>query len=363
MCLNEKLSFNIRVKSRNCELFVLKKNDFLRLSVNFKEFIEKFLQRSLMIYLRFNDEKKKIMKTFDESSNKSNLNANSLNKNYQTSKSGIKGPNNESLEMIDEKEEEGASEEYDIFGDHSSSNKSDEDSSPSSSNSNSNNSANGKNRNSLFQNQISQNYNILNKISSSEQQNKNNMNNNNNISNANLLKNFNANLKKDNFMMSNTNEDFYNNGESNNLSNSIDILNKNSRQSKLLNNNLIGNSNKEFNLSFLNNNNNNINKEDQNYNNNNLSDDKIDKQQGNGEMNDHVEKLKSQMNKKFVKKVDKIIEFLEKNKIEIENNSSNNNTLNLLKRLKNVNDLMERNEIIDKIENTVTDIFNKAKKR
>ena len=26
MCLNEKLSYNIKVKSRNCELFVLKKN-------------------------------------------------------------------------------------------------------------------------------------------------------------------------------------------------------------------------------------------------------------------------------------------------------------------------------------------------
>jgi len=28
MCLNEKLSYNIKVKSRNCELFVLKKNVF-----------------------------------------------------------------------------------------------------------------------------------------------------------------------------------------------------------------------------------------------------------------------------------------------------------------------------------------------
>ena len=53
MCLNEKLTFNIKIKSRNCELFVLKKNDFLRLSVNFKEFIENFLHKSLMIYLKF----------------------------------------------------------------------------------------------------------------------------------------------------------------------------------------------------------------------------------------------------------------------------------------------------------------------
>ena len=30
MCLNEKLSFNIKIKSRNYELLVLKKNEFLR---------------------------------------------------------------------------------------------------------------------------------------------------------------------------------------------------------------------------------------------------------------------------------------------------------------------------------------------
>ena len=65
MCLNEKLSFNIKIKSRNCELFVLKKNDFLRLSVNFKEFIESFLHKSLMKYLKFNEEKNKMMKEFD----------------------------------------------------------------------------------------------------------------------------------------------------------------------------------------------------------------------------------------------------------------------------------------------------------
>jgi len=65
MCLNEKLSFNIKIKSRNCELFVLKKNDFLRLSVNFKEFIESFLHKSLMKYLKFQDEKNQMIKEFD----------------------------------------------------------------------------------------------------------------------------------------------------------------------------------------------------------------------------------------------------------------------------------------------------------
>ena len=72
MCLNEKLTFNIKIKSRNCELFVLKKNDFLRLSVNFKEFIENFLHKSLMKYLKFNEEKNKMIKEFETLMNKAN---------------------------------------------------------------------------------------------------------------------------------------------------------------------------------------------------------------------------------------------------------------------------------------------------
>ena len=107
MCLNEKLSYNIKVKSRNCELFVLKKNDFLRLSVNFKEFIEKFLQKSLMKYLRFNEEKKKILKSIDDK----NISIGGLNNANSQSKIG----KIEDLEKIDEeKEEEGS--EYDIYG-------------------------------------------------------------------------------------------------------------------------------------------------------------------------------------------------------------------------------------------------------
>lgn len=111
MCLNEKLSYNIKVKSRNCELFVLKKNDFLRLSVNFKEFIEKFLQKSLMKYLRFNEEKKKILKSIDDKNN---------------SIGGLKNANSQSkigkiddLEQINEEKEEEGSEEYDVYGSHS----------------------------------------------------------------------------------------------------------------------------------------------------------------------------------------------------------------------------------------------------
>ena len=73
MCLCEQLNYDIKIKSRNCDLFVLKKNvrfyskmqDFLRLSVNYKDAIEKFLQRSLLIYLRFNEDKKKVKQNIE----------------------------------------------------------------------------------------------------------------------------------------------------------------------------------------------------------------------------------------------------------------------------------------------------------
>jgi hypothetical protein len=74
--------------------------------------------------------------------------------------------------------------------------------------------------------------------------------------------------------------------------------------------------------------------------------------------------MKTQMNKKFIKKVEKIIEFLEKNKIEYDDSpTSFNNPIILLKKLKNVNDLSERNEIIDKIESIISDIFYKYEKK
>jgi hypothetical protein len=92
MCLGEKIKYNIKIKSRNCELFVLKKNDFLKLSVNFKDFIEKFLYKSLMIYLRFTNEKKRIMKIVEET-------------NGIVIKKSENENNNEPLEMIYEENE------------------------------------------------------------------------------------------------------------------------------------------------------------------------------------------------------------------------------------------------------------------
>jgi hypothetical protein len=66
MCLNKQLAYNIKVKSRVCELFVLKKDDFLRLSVNFKSFIEKFLKRCLYRFLKLIDDLNEIAASFNE---------------------------------------------------------------------------------------------------------------------------------------------------------------------------------------------------------------------------------------------------------------------------------------------------------
>jgi CRP-like cAMP-binding protein len=122
MCLNEKLTFNIKIKSRNCELFVLKKNDFLRLSVNFKEFIENFLHKSLMKYLKFNEEKNKMIKEFDALMN--------ITENSQDEEEG---------EETSEEEEDEEGEEEDDEGDNGSLQSIDEEGSGSSSGSNSRN--------------------------------------------------------------------------------------------------------------------------------------------------------------------------------------------------------------------------------
>lgn len=100
MLLNKQLTFNIKVKSRNCELFVLKKHDFLKLSVNYNEFIQKFLKKALNKYIKF----------IDTQNNRFN--------EMQDIQDGISGDqldnqeDKQDLEMIDEIEEE---EEYNIY--------------------------------------------------------------------------------------------------------------------------------------------------------------------------------------------------------------------------------------------------------
>lgn len=260
MCLNEKLTYNIKVKSRNCELFVLKKNDFLRLSVNFKEFIEKFLQKSLMKYLRFNEEKKKIYKTIDDK----NLISGGLDRS--------KSDNNNSLEMIDEDEDENDSEEYNIY--ESNSSLGEEDS----------------------------------KIV------KENIDEDDSEKNANQNKKESANdNKKGSGLKLGKNKMSYGNSNENKSS-----------ESKLF-------------LFYL------------------FLESESDQENINDENKFDVEIIKKQMNKKFNKKVDKIIEFMEKNKVE--SNGEDKNTLILLKKLKSIENLSERNEMIDNIENIITENF------
>ena len=102
MCLNEKLSFNIKIKSRNCELFVLKKNDFLRLSVNFKEFIENFLHKSLMKYLKFNEEKNKMIKEFEALMSKCNGDTNKDLEKSDSIKNNLQAIEEEKDDAIEE---------------------------------------------------------------------------------------------------------------------------------------------------------------------------------------------------------------------------------------------------------------------
>ena len=108
MCLNERLTYNIKVKSRNSELYVLKKNDFLKLSVNFKDFIEMFLQKSLLIYLRFTELKTKVITQVEEMQQIQNE-IRRLNTNKQTM-----------LEKIEEKEENSFNEDILIRSNNSS---------------------------------------------------------------------------------------------------------------------------------------------------------------------------------------------------------------------------------------------------
>jgi hypothetical protein len=50
-------------------------------------------------------------------------------------------------------------------------------------------------------------------------------------------------------------------------------------------------------------------------------------------------------------------------RVELDGKSEDGNTLILLKKLKNIDDLLERNEVIDKIEHIVSEIFGRAEKK
>lgn len=238
MCLNEKLTFNIKIKSRNCELFVLKKNDFLRLSVNFKEFIENFLHKSLMIYLKFNEEKKKILR--EEESK--------IKKDEENEKAD---GDKQDLEVVDEEGEEDASE-YDINSEFDSDSKSE----------------------STDQDE--------------DERDKTNLSR----ANSNIKKVDGSAEKKD------KEEDEKSDDEKDgvNLNDTIE-----------------------------------------------------------SEEDDPIDKMKNQINKKFIKKIDKILDYLDKNNINF--NNLENNPKVLLKELKSEVNILEKNHIIDKIETILKDFY------
>lgn len=60
MFQNNSLDYNIKVKSREVNLFYLTKEDFIKLSISYKTEIEDFLNRSMQNYLNFIEIKKKL---------------------------------------------------------------------------------------------------------------------------------------------------------------------------------------------------------------------------------------------------------------------------------------------------------------
>lgn len=246
--------------------------------MNFKEFIEKFLQKSLMIYLRFNDDKKKLMSSMGE--------------NIMMNKDGLEEKkNNESLEKIDEVEDGEDDEErenpevYDIFG--------------------ANESASNEENEKAESEESEKDEDASEDKSVESEDNKDKT----------------VSVDKSSESVSEKIERSLEKNKSKALSVSIDMHNKS--QEVKLSNSLIPDGDVKSNNEY--------------------------------EMGDHVEKLKFHINKKFVKKVDKILEFLQTNSIKFENEEDS--PLYLLTKLKDVSDIYERNEIIDKIENLVTELF------
>lgn len=236
MCLNEKLSFNIKIKSRNCELYVLKKNDFLRLSVNFKEFIENFLHKSLMKYLKFTEEKNKMIREFEQLMNKCGDN----NSNRMASI-------NKNLQAIEEEKDEADAE----------ISKGDDEEEPNSETSN------------------------------------------------------NKESKKDN-------------------ENEEEIKSNTKKQKKSIANSLNPTKTKEDNQS------------------NSIGDD------------DNVDKFNKQLNNKFIKKIDKIVDYLSKKNYQFK--SSDKNPKEILIQLKNEDNLVKKNELIDQIETILKEFYESNKK-
>jgi len=79
----------------------------------------------------------------------------------------------------------------------------------------------------------------------------------------------------------------------------------------------------------------------------------------NTEEQKNVERLKGEINKKFKKKINKLIEFLSKTKIQFDSKA---NPIVLLDKLKKETEIIEKNEIIDQIESIITNLFKNERK-
>jgi hypothetical protein len=268
MCLNEKLEYDVKIKSRSCELFVLKKNDFLRLSVNFKEFIENFLYKSLMKFLKFSDIRKKMIKDEENKLYKLNL---------ETKKNILE--DNNLLEQVNEEKEDHS----EIFySDGSSEDKSDIE-------------RDGKN---LKDPELKQIDDFNKKLSNEIKKNKNDDHNSYKFKpkeEENTFPVFNNTLKI---------------AQSREKTEDGKTVHSDLEKSK---ENIACNS------------------------------------------DDSVDKYKNNINKKFIKKIDKILEYLEENGIEFTNDE--NNPKNLLKKLKIETNILEKNNIMDKIENYLKEFY------
>lgn len=290
MCLNEKLTFNIKIKSRNCELFVLKKNDFLRLSVNFKEFIENFLHKSLMIYLKFNEEKKKIMKEEEQRINRNNQDK--ANKNDPK----------QDLEIVDEEKEDADMSDYDMYES--------EEKTESDSDKLKRGSAGQEDRNSLNNSQERKS-----EYKPTEQK---------KSSLTPLLP-----LDPKDILQGAIGEASKNLNKKNTIrSLKQTVAGEEENQLKYF-----SDQEEDKGTKMLNNNNNSMNSDNE----------------------EPLDKMKNQINKKFIKKIDKILQYLESNNINF--NNMENNPRILLKQLKSEANIMEKNNIIDKIEAILKEFY------
>ena len=70
MCIGLPIKYSIKMKSKVVELYSLKKIDFVRLTIVFKEFMESFLEKALILYKEFKRNYHKIINEKKEMHNR-----------------------------------------------------------------------------------------------------------------------------------------------------------------------------------------------------------------------------------------------------------------------------------------------------